>query len=372
MSTPQNRKDAVLKRMQDDGIGTLIIASSGRHMIDESDPITHLTGFLAIGPALMVLRADGQATLIAAPAADSERLLARVTMAECIATDDLVETFRRTWQNGGQAGRVGSVGLENLPHAIYGHVAQVLGAEPASFDGPFYAVSGAKTEDELRHARRATEIAELALERVLRVARPGMRECDLGVDLNLYMKSLGANDSFLMLNAGPQSPGVMPSSNRPMQKGDLLIFELSPSVEGQFVQICRIVSIGPPSADLADKYALLCAALHDGIAAVRPGVKMSDVCDAIDRHMEAAGFAKYSRPPYLRRRGHGLSCGTTYPGDVAFDNPAVLEPDMLFMVHPNQFLPGPGYMMCGEPVRVTASGVEVLTRKTAALNVVEA
>jgi len=341
-------------------------------MIDESDPITHLTAFLAIGPALMLLGADGQTALITAPAADSERMSARVKNAQCEATDDLAGTFSRIWQKGGPTGRLASVGLENLPQRLYGQIVEILGTEPPRFDDVFYRITGAKTEDELRHARRATEIAEIAMERVLQIARPGMRECDLGVDLNLFMKSLGANDSFLMLNARQQSTGVMPSSNRPMQKGDLLIFELSPSVEGQFVQICRIVSIGPPSAELAEKYQLLCEALAEGIKAVRPGVKMSDVCDAVDHRMAAAGYAKYSRPPYLKRRGHGLSCGSTYPGDVAFDNPNVLEPDMLFMVHPNQFLPGPGYMMCGEPVRVTATGVEVLSKKTAFLGMVDA
>ena len=44
------------------------------------------------------------------------------------------------------------------------------------------------------------------------------------------------------------------------------------------------------------------------------------------------------------------------PGDVSVDNDTVLEPGMLFMVHPNQFLPETGYMMCGEPVLVTRSG----------------
>jgi Xaa-Pro aminopeptidase len=371
MTTLATRKEAVLKRMKADGLQTLVLACSGRHMIDESDPITHMTAFIAIGPALMVLTEDGQATLINAPASDFERLLARVTTAECLATDDLARTFGKFWRKR-QWGKVGSVGLEMLPYEVYGQIAPMLPSEPVPFDGPFYAATGAKTEDELRHARHATAIAEQAMERVLSIARPGMRECDLGVDLNLYMKELGANDSFLMLNAGKQSSGVMTSSHRMMEKGDLLLLELSPSVEGQFVQICRIVSIGPPSTDLVEKYQLLCDALQQGIAAVRPGVKMLDVCNVIDRRMEAAGYAKYSRPPYLRRRGHGLSCGTTYPGDVAFDNPNVLEPDMLFMVHPNQFLPGPGYMMCGEPVRVTTDGAEVLSKTIAFLGVVQA
>ena len=40
---------------------------------------------------------------------------------------------------------------------------------------------------------------------------------------------------------------------------------------------------------------------------------------------------------------------------------------MLFMIHPNQYLPETGYLLCGEPVVMAAQGVEVLTRQQAAL-----
>ncbi|MEA2937849.1 MAG: hypothetical protein QOC56_1353, partial [Alphaproteobacteria bacterium] len=69
----------------------------------------------------------------------------------------------------------------------------------------------------------------------------------------------------------------------------------------------------------------------------------------------------------IRRRGHGLGFGSVRPGDVALDNMTVLEPDMLFMIHPNQYLPETGYLLCGEPVVMTANGAEPLTAKKASL-----
>jgi len=72
----------------------------------------------------------------------------------------------------------------------------------------------------------------------------------------------------------------------------------------------------------------------------------------------------------MRRRGHGLGCGSIAPGDVATDNDTLLEEDMIFVVHPNQYIPETGYMMCGEPVRVTSTGVETLSARTASLGVI--
>jgi Xaa-Pro aminopeptidase len=45
----------------------------------------------------------------------------------------------------------------------------------------------------------------------------------------------------------------------------------------------------------------------------------------------------------------------------------MLETDMVFMIHPNQYLPESGYLLCGEPVVLTAQGAEPLTQQQAAL-----
>jgi Xaa-Pro dipeptidase len=52
---------------------------------------------------------------------------------------------------------------------------------------------------------------------------------------------------------------------------------------------------------------------------------------------------------------------------VALDNDIVLEPDMLFMIHPNQYLPETGYLLCGEPAVLTPRGAQALTHQPAAL-----
>lgn len=71
------------------------------------------------------------------------------------------------------------------------------------------------------------------------------------------------------------------------------------------------------------------------------------------------------------RRGHGMGTGSIAPGDIDVGNPTVLEEDMVFVVHPNQYLPETGYLLCGEPVRVTATGHEALSKKWAEMDAVK-
>ena len=81
---------------------------------------------------------------------------------------------------------------------------------------------------------------------------------------------------------------------------------------------------------------------------------MASVCRAINTVLEAEGYGEYCHPPHIRRRGHGLGFGSIRPGDVSLDNDTVLTEGMVFMIHPNQHLPETGYLLCGEPVLVTA------------------
>ncbi len=164
----------------------------------------------------------------------------------------------------------------------------------------------------------------------------------------------------------------MLSSLRPAassQQGDIILAEITPSYRGQLTQICRTVVLGDPPDLLSRKYELVVQAMQQGIAAARPGVPMAEVCGAINAVLEAQGYGEYCHPPHIRRRGHGLGFASTRPGDVSLDNTTVLEPDMLFMIHPNQYLPETGYLLCGEPVVITAGGAEVLTQKQSSLGI---
>jgi Xaa-Pro aminopeptidase len=358
------RIDAVIRRMAEDGIELLIACSNGLQMPDRPDPVFHLSGYRSLGESFVFLYRDGTLKLIVSPAADAERAAAWKGFHAGIATDDLVGALNRELAGCKKiAGLVAIIGIDAIPHFLAERLLVIHENAILSFDDAFYSANGRKTAVEISRARRAAAIAEKGLERLHELARPGIRECDLAVELNYYMKSLGADDNFLMLCASPHNPAVMPSSNRKIERGDILVTELTPSYEGQFVQICRTVAIGPPRPELQEKYELVLRAMWAGIETVRPGIPISRVCAAIDGVLEAAGYAEYCRPPHMRRRGHGLGSGSVAPGDVATNNDTVLEEDMIFVLHPNQ------YLMCGEPVVVTATSAETLSTKTAALTI---
>jgi Xaa-Pro aminopeptidase len=364
------RRAAVTRRMAQEAIDILIAASSGFRPYDFPDPVTFLSGYQSLGHSLILLRRDGEATLIVSPASDAERVTAGTRGFHAVAVDDVAAELARRVGNSGKS-RIATAGCGAIAPPFSARLGAVAGADARAFDDSLYAASGRKTDAEIANARKATWIAERGLERMIEVARPGLPECDLAVEVNLTMKALGADDNFMMMSAAPHARGIMPSSTRPLARGDIILAEFTPGVSGQFIQICRTAVLGPASAELKEKYALVVEAMWSGIKAVRPGVRVAEICRGVDRVLEEAGFAEYCRPPHIRRRGHGFGVGSTWPGDIARDNDIVLEDGDAFVVHPNQYLPGPGYMLCGEPVCVTADGFEVLSETTAALATID-
>ncbi|MGH6770594.1 MAG: M24 family metallopeptidase [Xanthobacteraceae bacterium] len=353
----------ILARMKDAKLDAIVAVHDSAHFIEKPNPVTILTGFKSLGPAAAILRSDGSSTLIVTPAWDAERTGECCPDSRVVGAADIVDALVAELS---APGSVGLAGMRALPSQIANRVAAALPSAPSA-DQLVYDAARTKTDEEIANAREATRIAELGYRHLIDIARPGTSEDELAVALKWHMKSLGAEDNFLLLCAGPHNRAVQPSTGRKLQKGDIILAEITPSYRGQLAQICRTVVVGDASAELADKYALVVHAMNEGIAAARPGVPMADVCRAINTVLEAQGYGEYCHPPHIRRRGHGLGFASTRPGDVALDNETPLEPGMVFMIHPNQYLPETGYLLCGEPVLLTTSGAQPLTAQPAAL-----
>jgi Xaa-Pro dipeptidase len=340
----------------------------GAHFIEKPNAVMVLSGFKSLGHALVILPRGDEGTLVVTPAWDVERAAERCPAMRSIGTDNILNALQAYLERHQLTpSRVGTAGLAGMPWRVGDQVSAMLHGEARPVDRLVFGSARRKTSEQLSEARMATRIAEKGYERLLQIARPGMREDELALELRWYMKRLGAEDNFLMLCAGSHNPAVQPSSGRRLEVGDIILAEITPSYLGQMAQICRTAVIGPAIERLKRGYELVVRSMEEGIAAAVAGGTMRDVCRAIDSVIEAKGYGEYCRPPHIRRRGHGLGFGSNLPGDVSLDNKTVLEPDMFFVIHPNQYLPDTGYLLCGEPVLITAQRPEILSKQRASL-----
>jgi len=219
----------------------LIALHDGSHFIETPDPVIALTGFKSIGPAAVVVWRDGAVTLIVTPEWGGDRARDTCPSTRIIAANDPISALavclagERSCQSNGRIGRP-----VVSPWGLARRLIELL-PNTAIADDTINGPATIKTEEEIAHAGEATRIAESGYRRVLEIALLGISEDELAVELKWHSKTLGAEDNFLLLCAGPRLRAVGPSTGRRLQTGDILLAEITPSYRGQLAQICRTV-----------------------------------------------------------------------------------------------------------------------------------
>ena len=370
-SIQHERLAAATRHLQEESLDGLIAASNGLNNFLDPNAVFVLSGVRPIGESAVVLDRQGRSVLIVTPEWDEERASSISATDKTVGTRDLPGAIAEAASALGiGVSRTTSVGISLLGHGTAKGIAARLGGMPAIADELIKDLARVRSTTELAAAKRATWIAERGYERLLEYAKPGMREFELAAELYCYMKQLGAEDNFLLMSASQHNQAVRAAGERILDVGDIILSEITPCYQGQFVQICRTTVIGEPRPVIREKFALLQAAMQEGLVAGRAGARVADVTKAINGVFQKAGYGDYCRPPYMRVRGHGLGITSDRPGDIVDRNERVLESGMIFVMHPNQYIPESGYLMCGEPVVVADDGAKSLSEHNAQLDVI--
>jgi len=141
----------------------------------------------------------------------------------------------------------------------------------------------------------------------------------------------------------------------------MVLSEISPYIgcASYTTQLCKTVKFGKATELEKEKYKMLCDALEYALGNLKPGTKAKDLCLWQNEIIGAAGYDKYCWPPFMRSRGHNFGLGTI---ELSADNELTLEPNMVMVVHPNQYIPEIGYFACGDTIIITENGYERLSK----------
>lgn len=371
MGAHDDRLAATARYLADEALDALVAVNFGQNSFLESHAVFVLSGVRPIGESAVLVERDGHSTLIFTPAWDAERVKELSRTTKTIGTNDLPEALDTVLREQHiDLQKCVTVGLSVLGQGLAHRIEELLGGKARANDNFVRELARLRNPQELAAAEKATWIAERGYERLLEFVRPGMREFELAAELYCFMKELGAEDNFLLLSASQHNLAVRAAGNRVLDVGDIILSEITPCYQGQFAQLCRTTVIGEPTSLVREKYAVLQDAMRAGQQAAVPGATARGVCEKMDECFRAAGYGDLCRPPYMRVRGHGLGITSDLPGDLTLDNEARMEAGMTFVMHPNQYLPETGYLMCGEPVVITPAGAKELSSRAAELDCV--
>ena len=218
-----------------------------------------------------------------------------------------------------------------------------------------------KNPDEIENMRRAVQISEAALERLLEWVQPGMTERQIAARLVDEQMALGAEGLPFeaLVQSGPNSSNPHGlAGDRALGADEFLLIDYGCTVGGYPSDITRTFCLGTPTAEMLRIYDTVLAANEAGRKAAAPGVAMSAIDYATRSVIEAAGYGPY----FTHRTGHGLGLDTHEPiPQIAANVHDLLEPGMAFTIEPGIYIPGLGGVRIEDNVVITDTGADVLT-----------
>ena len=261
----------------------------------------------------------------------------------------------------------------SLRYMEFGHVQRELPkARIESAESVVAALRLKKSDEEAALMKRASKIAEAALEFTLRDVKPGRKEVEIASKLSSeLLRRGGGGISFgPIVLSGPKSalPHGVPD-DREMQEGEFLLIDFGTSFDGYHCDITRtFVVSGSPTDRMREVYEAVLQANIRGVAASRPGVTYDYVHKNCQANLRAPRFKEFM----THRTGHGLGLEIHEPPSVMAGNDDVVEEGAVFTIEPGLYLNGWGGVRIEDNIRVTEQGCELLTSSPRELRILGA
>ncbi len=134
-----------------------------------------------------------------------------------------------------------------------------------------------KEPGEIERIRAAAQVAVKGMEAAVRSLRPGLTESRVAGEAELAMRAAGAEGFWrTYVASGPRTSIAhgLPTLRR-LEKGDPVLIDLHPIVDGYSADLCRTVCVDRAGEEQQADYALYLRAQTETVAMARAGVTMS-------------------------------------------------------------------------------------------------
>jgi Xaa-Pro aminopeptidase len=218
-----------------------------------------------------------------------------------------------------------------------------------------------KDSKELKALRGAGHVVVQGFNHIKRIARPGMRECDLAAEFESYIRKHGATkasfDSIVAAGKNAAYPHYI-TGNKIMQRNEMVLCDIGALVDGYCSDLTRTFFLGTITALGRKVYDTVARAQKLAIQAVKPGVKASQIDRIAREEIERAGYGRH----FIHSTGHGVGVEIHEAPWVGATSQDVLEAGMIITVEPGIYLQGWGGVRIEDTLLVTGTGCEILTK----------
>ena len=191
-----------------------------------------------------------------------------------------------------------------------------------------------KSPEEIELIKGTAALQDAAMEHVRTCIRPGRRGFEILAEAQYSVVTQGSERQLILVNSGPQGAPVPYTfrhfQNRVIKEGDQISLLIEVNGPGGFyTEIGRIFSIGEPSEELQEAFAVALAAQEMNLKMLKPGADPREIFEANNYFLDEKGYL-----PERRLHAHGQGYDLVERPLIRPEEPMRLQAGMNITVHP--------------------------------------
>lgn len=198
-----------------------------------------------------------------------------------------------------------------------------------------------KTSEEIKRMKAAGSVCAQCMEEILAAVRPGITTKELDRIAYEFTVSHGGMPSFLNYGGFPGSICASVNdevvhgipSERVLNEGDIISIDMGVKLHGYHSDMARTVPVGNISDELKRLIKVTEQSFFAGLEFVKEGYHLNDICRAIQKTVEQAGFSVV-RDLVGHGIGRNLHESPDIPNFSMRRNGPLLKKGMVFAIEP--------------------------------------
>jgi Xaa-Pro aminopeptidase len=222
-----------------------------------------------------------------------------------------------------------------------------------------------KDAEEVDLLRQAAELGSLGFDYVKTLIKEGIQESDLSLELELFWRRKGAEETafppIIAFGANSSMPHYKAGKER-LNKNMPVLVDIGVTYNHYHSDMTRVIFYGEVHPKLKEIRGIVEEASERALEILKPGVAIGNI-DALARsHISASGYGEF----FTHSLGHGIGLEVhefpTLKQNAVYGK-IIVQEGMVFTIEPGIYLPGIGGVRLEDTVLITADGYENLTKR---------
>lgn len=220
-----------------------------------------------------------------------------------------------------------------------------------------------KNESEINILKDAAKIADDAFIHILNYIRPGVKEVEIAIELEYFMRQAGSTAASFDIIVASGYRSSLPhgiASEKVIENGELVTLDFGALYQGYCSDITRTVAVGEVSDELKKIYDVVLEAQKRGVAGIEPGMSGQEADSLTRDYITEQGYGDR----FGHSTGHGLGLEVHEGPTLSPRSSEILQPGHVVTVEPGIYIPNVGGCRIEDDIVITEDGNERLTLAT--------